>query len=303
VRVAIYVQAVLAAIQINWASTRKSQDSVERAVRSSAPTITSSIFITGCALITSAFVHARTEGLTIYHAMIVLNLSWLNNFTACFPLAASTLLHLSIEVRNPEEHRRTRRSLFKQLFPCLVHFTLMASFGLWVFSNPTRFDTTSPNCVDSTTFDFVGRDVLVTDRRFHNFWLTIYSISVIPVVNLVPFATAFVLPTVILVVIYLLIRYYDPCGSREGDALDGIFFGALALVIPPLVIRYVGIPLIISIMVGTELTIARNNVMPGEDQWTFGKILAILLLIFPFKDLWERIQSDPGERERRATDV
>ena len=41
--------------------------------------IYANILVTACALLISASVQAATFGLTVYHALIVLNLSWINN--------------------------------------------------------------------------------------------------------------------------------------------------------------------------------------------------------------------------------
>jgi hypothetical protein len=52
--------------------------------------ICTNLLLTACALLVSAFVEAVVFGLSVYHALIVLNLSWVNNAS----LATSFLLKM-----------------------------------------------------------------------------------------------------------------------------------------------------------------------------------------------------------------
>ncbi|KAF8153831.1 hypothetical protein B0H34DRAFT_661572, partial [Crassisporium funariophilum] len=79
VRVSVYIQAFL-----NLASALIfAKDGVVSVYETTILTRTStSLFITGCALLLSAFIQTGTMGVSVYHALIVLNLSWVNVLSA-----------------------------------------------------------------------------------------------------------------------------------------------------------------------------------------------------------------------------
>ena len=79
VRTAIYAQAVLTLIQPILASLDGyiSEDELVGLHQ-----LYLGILLPGCALLFSAIIQARTYGLSVYHAIIVLNLSWINNTSA-----------------------------------------------------------------------------------------------------------------------------------------------------------------------------------------------------------------------------
>jgi hypothetical protein len=283
VRTAIYCQAVIALARIlrQWLSPHG------HTLIGQTSTVVN-VFVTGCALIISAVVQAHTAGLSLYHALIVLNLCWINNFTACFPLASGfTLLLFS----DPTAIMKTHRiALFRQLLACLVHFFLMATFGVWIFWDPYGFDNTSPNCSNSTTYDFFGLDVIATNHPFRLFWLIIYALSLIPPVNVFLFGAIFVLPRVAVA------HFVDYCRSSGDYRLHQ----------SPIAILLSGIPVLVFVVVDTEIMISRNTVMPGEGRWTFGQTLALLVLYFPLRDLWDDIEKSrrefSGETELSSVD-
>ncbi|KIK01820.1 hypothetical protein K443DRAFT_98014, partial [Laccaria amethystina LaAM-08-1] len=79
VRTAIYAQAVLTLVQpiIIIFGEHISENTLTGLHQ-----IYLGILLPGCALLFSAIIEARTAGLSIYHAIIVLNLSWINNTSA-----------------------------------------------------------------------------------------------------------------------------------------------------------------------------------------------------------------------------
>ena len=79
VRTAIYTQAVISLFHPLIAGYDGKIDDFE--IKSLA-TVYLGILLPGCALLLSAIVQARTFGLSAYHAMIVLFLSWINNTSA-----------------------------------------------------------------------------------------------------------------------------------------------------------------------------------------------------------------------------
>ena len=101
VRAAIYTQAVLTLVQPILASidghiSEKELIGLHR--------LYLGILLPGCALLLSAIIQARTHGLSVYHAILVLQLSWINNTSALiffqFALIAQTGLDNEREFRN-----------------------------------------------------------------------------------------------------------------------------------------------------------------------------------------------------------
>jgi hypothetical protein len=254
------------------------------------------VYLTSCALLISAFIHAATQDLSVYHAMIVLNLSWLNNATAVIPLSL-TLLATSFRregmytLWKSEEPnlKSVRHSLIAELIACLLHFCIMAAFGIWLFSRISTFDKASSNCTPSTVFYFLGHDVPVTNKHFSNLWLYIYYYTLIPVVNVVTLLVLCFSPTLLLV--HLLSRYTNQFrkGKVAGRAIKIIIGGAAAIFLELIII------------IGTEGTISRNTVAPGEHIWTFGQTLALLVMVFLAWDLFKDLKdSYRGKQWRRA---
>jgi hypothetical protein len=231
------------------------------------------IYLTGCALLVSAYLHGSTQGgLSVYHALIVLNLSWLNNVSASLSLNYETSITpyvLRWLSRGPErDEYPIPRILSKELAACLLHFTLMAAFGLWVFTDILTFDTSQPNCTSSTVYYIFGHDVSITNKQFRTFWLVIYSYSIIPGLNILSISLGISLP-------FLILFHYNQAYRPRWR------YSVLALTI--------SIPVFLDIIIilSTEGMIARNAVTADEHQWTFGQTLAVLLLIFPAMNLWK----------------
>ena len=79
VRTAIYIQAVISLVHPLVAGYDGKIDDFEM---KSLATVYLGILLPGCALVLSAIIQSRTFGLSAYHAMIVLFLSWINNTSA-----------------------------------------------------------------------------------------------------------------------------------------------------------------------------------------------------------------------------
>jgi hypothetical protein len=79
VRSAIYAQAVLTLVQPILAGL---DGNISKDELISLHQLYLGILLPGCALVFSAIIQARTYGLSVYHAIIVLNLSWINNTSA-----------------------------------------------------------------------------------------------------------------------------------------------------------------------------------------------------------------------------
>jgi len=98
---AIYAQAVLTLVQPILASI---DGHINEEEMISLHHLYLGILLPGCALLLSAIIQARTHGLSIYHATLILQLSWINNTSALiffqFALIAQTGLDNEHEFRH-----------------------------------------------------------------------------------------------------------------------------------------------------------------------------------------------------------
>ncbi|KAF9526812.1 hypothetical protein CPB83DRAFT_857269 [Crepidotus variabilis] len=102
VRTSIYAQAVLTLIQPLLASL-DGHISADELV--GLHELYLGILLPGCALLFSALIQARTFGLSVYHAIIVLNLSWINNTSALIFFEFALIAQLKLD--KERDFRRT----------------------------------------------------------------------------------------------------------------------------------------------------------------------------------------------------
>ena len=245
-------------------------------------TIYSGLLLTSCSLLISAFIQAKTFGLSTHHALIVLNLSWMVNASALIVCIFPT-----INKKHPKDTwwrwlSRLWPTRLRQLlsaFLVVIHLCAMGCLGTWVWATRGYFGHSSllapHDCVPTTITTFFGHSILVTNERMRLFSLIFYSISMIPVVNVIIWTTLAVGGCVILdfFVTWLMknrIRNFVKRRSLYIAAITIQFFVSARFVID------------------TELMIHRTAHEPGESQWTFGQTLAILLVIFPFFEVGKR---------------
>ena len=102
VRAAIYAQAVLTLIQPILASidghiSEKELVGLHR--------LYLGILLPGCALLVSAIIQATTHGLSVYHAILVLQLSWINNTSALIFFQFALIAQIGLEQEREFRHR------------------------------------------------------------------------------------------------------------------------------------------------------------------------------------------------------
>ena len=175
VRIAVYIQAFLPLITavLQFCTGRPPIEFQLQAAQSA-----SSSLITGMALIISAIIQQHTQGLSIFHALIVLSLCWITVFGSFIPFY---FLVYSANGGNIQiiEHNATRMS---SLF--MVKLMLMGGFGVWTLSQFSTFDSTPNPCTSSTVFWILGHHPHVTSRPFRKALLALYSLLLVPLVNL-----------------------------------------------------------------------------------------------------------------------
>jgi hypothetical protein len=242
------------------------------------------LLLTGGALLISATIQATTLGLSLYHALIILNLSWLTNITT----VTSLFINNTIQ-SDPQPLLRWKIWKSTEYMAYIAHFCATGAFGLWVFSDVEKFGV-KQECVSSTVYWIVGHGgIPVTNPGFRKFWLVMYSFGVIPVVNAVLFEllnTAVLWPIFFFIIVGILImleRFMrcfcpswidriptdpdDPINFRSAKALIGSIY-----ILNPLILN-------ILLILTTEKTIASNRVGPEEAYWTFGQTLAMIVAL------------------------
>jgi hypothetical protein len=152
----------------------------------------------------------------------------------------------------------------------------MAIVGFWLWSSPSRFETSQrglagpPYPLTCTSVSLLGQNIRLNSPTLQAWSLVIYSIFLVPALNLL-------LPASLFLALYIYLhrrhsrRARDQHKAGSLPVLLGLFFLLLVNVV---------------FMADTELTIRRGKQQqqPGESQWTFGQTLALLLLCLPIRD-------------------
>jgi hypothetical protein len=256
------------------------------------------IVLTGSALLVASFIQAHLFGLTVYHAVIVLNLSWLINLTAVI----SVMLRWGLDGNGMKGLSDWQKIKSREVAMYTAHFCATGALGIWLFSNVDKFDITQ-KCSDSTVFYVFSHFVRVENPRFRIFWLVIYSLTAIPILNwcilicMLVF-TFLVMYLVLVLIIVTSVCVFTPCvlcccgAKRRGEADEAKDDSNL----PDFTKSSVGLLVVLSLVldvlliVSTEETINHNTVGSGESEWGFGQTLALLVMLLPAIEVWEDIR-------------
>ncbi|KAI3605795.1 multiple ankyrin repeats single kh domain [Moniliophthora roreri] len=335
VRIAIYIQNLLSFIPAMWAL---SDGKVELYELESIETQSTTILITAFAILISAMVQAQTLGLSSFHAAIVLGLSWMNNTNTFIyfllyiqhksqhgpdqvkPEWSSWIAHVrkrlwltaaqikeskdeeSLGSNNPanlnslerrQKHGDTEhqqqlwiKNIFKRivLFLGSLHLSIMAALGIWLWSGPGSFGHLSP-CV-AASIAVLGNHIPLSSKGLHGGSLMIYSLFLTPGLNLV-------VPMGVFLGLYI---YYQ-AWHRKHSHNSGSNPSTMPIVISMVILLAINIIFLVDI----ELTLQQNQHLQedsDESSWTFGQILALLLLVVPLRDLLEAILARREKRHR-----
>ncbi|KAJ7477520.1 hypothetical protein FB451DRAFT_191011 [Mycena latifolia] len=179
------------------------------------------------------------------------------------------------------------------------HLSLMAAVGIWLWLNPVKFRT--PIHCDPT-LTIVGGPAHFSSPALRIFSLTMYFLLLIPGINLLP---------PILFFLALHIAYnrsrehhrsswerWDRCirnirrtlGRKRPEPEDGESqkVHAAFLVVGLVLLVVINIIFLVDI----ELTLSRNKHLQSDEdnQWGFGQVLALLLLVMPLRDAWNALR-------------
>lgn len=184
----------------------------------------------------------------------------------------------------------------------------MAALGIWLWSNPGAFGDSKPCTLEATTV-VLGHSIPLGSRRLRVWSMTIYSLFLVPGVNLI-------LPMALFLSLFLgyqawhLRRAETPPSTKSNVIENGPDISPPSVTPrpdtrPSIVPTVIGMGFLITInlifLIDIEVTLQRNRSRqtPGESAWTFGQILALLLLVLPLRDLVETI-SERRETKRKS---
>ncbi|KAF5346997.1 hypothetical protein D9756_011022 [Leucocoprinus leucothites] len=300
VRTAIYAQNLLSFIPALFAL----QDGKVTPLELEAlETQSTTILITAFAILLSVIVQALQHGLTNYHAAIILNLSWMNN-TNLF-IYFILYAYRTVELRDQEmteqggDQRALRAFWVSRMRkatrdPVLIigsaHLSLMSAVGIWLWAKPIAFGN-SPPCSLTASLFVVGQRALIGSQGLRKWSLLIYSLLLIPGLNLIVPIGFFAAP----IWIY---GHLFPFSLKQESVLGFARAGLAMLAIINVVL-----------LADTEVAIGENQGLTaeGDGDWTFGQTLALLLLLIPMRDigeaLLERRARKVGERLKAASEV
>ncbi|KAG6895325.1 hypothetical protein C0992_001929 [Termitomyces sp. T32_za158] len=286
IRVSIYAQNLLSFIPAFYALQ---DDKVTPTELSQLEIQSSTILITAFAILLSTVIQANSHGITPYHGAVVLNLSWMNNTNLCIYF----LLYFYSKVGEKEWQLRSYRIWLEGLAKALrqpvfwigsAHLSLMAVVGLWLWSNPEKFGKPG-TCSLSTSIFIVGGQVGFNAPRLRDWSILIYSLLLTPTLNLIfPF------------ILFMLPFWVYRVPKSSNPSVRPVHVGLAVLGIIDIIL-----------VADTEAAIAKNKLLleGGDDQWTFGQTLALLLLLLPARDigeaLYERRAKEWGEKLLDAT--
>jgi hypothetical protein len=123
----------------------------------------------------------------------------------------------------------------------------------------------------STSIVVLGHGVPLVSKGLQVWSILVYSLLLIPVLNLI-------IPVVFFVGPCLVYHHINPQSSGLGISVKPI---AVALAVL--------LSINIILLADTEAAIGRNSSLleQGDTRWTFGQTLALLLLLVPVRDLGE----------------
>ncbi|KAJ7050104.1 hypothetical protein C8F01DRAFT_1237969 [Mycena amicta] len=183
-----------------------------------------------------------------------------------------------------------------------LHLTVMATIGLWLWSDPKHFGT-SVECDPALTI--IGQGVPLSSRPLRIGSLIMYTLVLFPGLNLLP-------PFIFFLALH--IGY-----NKLRRTLNSLFTSDKGQTMP----HELKVPARTDLLVASlvflvafnvififdiERTLQRNkgNQLAEDDEWGFGQVLALLLLVVPLKDaygsfqtIWEKLQGD----EKRFTEL
>ncbi|KIK59517.1 hypothetical protein GYMLUDRAFT_60081 [Collybiopsis luxurians FD-317 M1] len=298
VRAAVYFQnlwSLWSAFTVITRSQKVGRDTLAAVEIQALPVIT-----TGYAMLISTIIQNHTIGLSTFDGLIILNLSWINSTGACIwylflSQYSENLIfgHVPDTEEGPQE--KTRDFFGNETFPqrivrywvlelTVLHLVFMAAIGIWLWSDPAKFQRSIPGCDNPVTSLFLlGRRVLVGPGEIRGWSITIYTAVLV--------GHMFLLGGFLVVIshlTYYLVHKFPPFRSRSRGT--GIIFTGLVILSVTNVI----------FIVDTEIMLHTSDrfKQSSASQWTFGQTLALIVCAFSMLQVWAgNVQESEGKRE------
>jgi hypothetical protein len=285
VRISIYVQSAVSLVQAIWYTCDGELDPNEQ--RTLQFTLFS-LAITAFALTLSAIIQAHTSGLSVYHALIVLNLSWML-MTSALIVSIFAILHTiksGINTLMPSLLRKRTQTI---VFPTL-HLLVVGCFGIWVWAEIDVFGD-QPQCTPKTFTTIFGHNVAATNKTIRPLFLAVYSFTAIPVANVLGFSVLVAASSCALPKLISLLW----CGRKFNDKDEARlqYFSIVGI------LGFINTVFVVD----TELMIHRSKpmVFEGESAWTFGQTFSMLILLPILGEyIAARPRFQPSESQRKA---
>jgi hypothetical protein len=251
----------------------------------------STILITAFALLFSAIIQGCTHVLLNIHASIILNLSWMNNTNFFIYFLVYFYHRVELQERNQDRwnlRREVSKALKDRVFWIgISHFLLMGGFGIWLWSHPDTFGG-SDDCYATNNFQsppsvfILGQKVSLVSKPLQHFSLLIYGFLLTPIINVSALAVLFLTP---------LLYHYRQIHKQSATSEKHLRRIRRLLILPLFILLIV---INVVFLVDTELALKENKV--GDNTWTFGQTLALLLLLVPVRDFLDTLAK---RREKR----
>ncbi|KAG6815218.1 hypothetical protein H0H87_003925 [Tephrocybe sp. NHM501043] len=288
VRAAIYAQnffTLIPAARVLWDGkiTRNEIDTMEEQ--------SSTILVTAFALLFTTIIEARSKpGMNTFDVSAVLNLSWMNNTNVFIYFLLYTLHRLEHPERNKSQilQKELKRIFRNPVFWIgSLHLTLMGAVGVWVWSHPVTFGHSDPQCSIHVSVVLFGGRVALASKGLQVWSLFVYGgLLLMPGLNMI-------LPSALIVLPVRLMRHLDLPVMKTPR------WKAVVSVTPGFIILIV---INIFFLISTEIALHDNQSLVGEtvDPWTFGQILALMLLLVP---AWNFVGILLERRDSRAKKI
>jgi hypothetical protein len=181
----------------------------------------------------------------------------------------------------------------------------MAGLGIWFWNNPRSFGGPNTCAVETASTYILGNPIPLRSGELRIWSIAMYSLFLVPGLNLI-------LPMGLFFGMFIAYHVWrspedhsssesDPCPSPTGiihSTQSNSSLGLAFLQCPAWYDRLPAYPSIVPILVGLAILLGLNIIFlidieltigqkgsGDESSWTFGQILAVLLLVLPFRDL------------------
>ncbi|EJD49508.1 hypothetical protein AURDEDRAFT_161615 [Auricularia subglabra TFB-10046 SS5] len=252
---------------------------------------------TNAALVIAALIKHGTRTLSPYHALVVLNLTWIILIGSC---CRATLMYYIKRHADNSKHRMpsswaelrrfissssNRRQIYSYYLyggVLILHLTACGALGWLLFGDIEGF-ARGAGCPHETVLWMLTCFIPVTNPGLRRFWLFTYILTALSLVSF---------PIVLGVAVFfsfLSLILVSALVARLAIVLRHIVPG-IQLSVPLSTDRCLrvsealAITLLVLLIISTEKTIIHNPVGDGESAWGFGQVLALILSIFPFWD-------------------